>query len=55
MEIKVYTDKAVAVNNWCNKELQEALNHLKIAARQIEGENTLYVKLSTQPVKEKSK
>ena len=55
MEIKIYTDKTVAVNNWCNAELQEALNHLKIAARKIEGEQTLYVKLSIQPVKEKTK
>lgn len=55
MKVKIYSDKTVAVNNWCNAELQEALNHLKIAAGKIEGEQTLYIKLGIQPIKEKLK
>ena len=51
MKIKVYTDKTVAISNWCNRELQEALNHLKIAASKIESDKTLYVKIEV--VKEK--
>lgn len=55
MKVKIYSDKTVAVNNWCNAELQEALNHLKISAGKIEGEQTLYIKLGIQPIKEKAK
>ena len=56
MKVKIYSDKTVAVNNLCNAELQEALNHLKIAAGKIEGGGqTLYIKLGIQPIKEKLK
>ena len=53
MKIKVYTDKTVAISNWCNRELQEAHNHLKMAASNIESDRTLYVKIEV--VKEKTK